>query len=118
MEFGTLYYRSILKSNSKELLSNISRIDYLEAASKIIVAQNNPNPYRDSTVINFYLPISSSVAFEFFDEHAGKIGEMEEKIFPAGENSVTFHANELQPGIYFYKLFTKDFVEVKKMVVY
>ena len=118
VEFGTLYYRSILKSNSKELLSNISRIDYLEAASKIIVAQNNPNPYRDSTVINFYLPISSSVAFEFFDEHAGKIGEMEEKIFPAGENSVTFHANELQPGIYFYKLFTKDFVEVKKMVVY
>ncbi|MCK7527399.1 MAG: hypothetical protein MZV64_62240 [Ignavibacteriales bacterium] len=117
VEFGTLYYRTILKSNSKELLSNISRINYLEAASKIIVAQNNPNPFRDSTVINFYLPISSSVAFEFFDEHAEKIGELEEKEFPAGENSITFYAKGLRPGIYFYKLFTRDFVEVKKMVV-
>ena len=117
VEFGTLYYRTILKSNSKELLSNISRINYLEAASKIIVAQNNPNPFRDSTVINFYLPISSSVAFEFFNEHAEKIGELEEKEFPAGENSITFYAKELRPGIYFYKLFTRDFVEVKKMVV-
>ena len=78
-EFGTLYYRAILKSNSKELLSNISRIDYLEATSKIIVAQNNPNPFRDSTVINFYLPAPCRVAFEFFDEHAEKIGEQGRK---------------------------------------
>jgi hypothetical protein len=117
VEFGTLYYRTILKSNSKELLSNIARIDYLEAALKIIVAQNNPNPFRDSTVINFYLPIPSSVAFEFFNEHAEIIGELEAKEFPSGENSITFYARGLQPGIFFYKLFTKDFVEVKKMVV-
>jgi hypothetical protein len=117
VEYGTLYYRTILKSNSKELLSNISRIDYLEAASKIIVAQNNPNPFRDSTVINFYLPVSTSVAFEFFDEHAEKIEELAEKEFPAGENNIIFYAKGLQPGIYFYKLFTRDFVEVKKMVV-
>jgi len=116
-EFGTLYYRSTLKSNSKELISNISRIDFLEAASKIIVAQNNPNPFRDSTLINFYLPISSSVGFEFFNGHAEKIGELEEKFFPAGENNVTFYANGLQPGIYFFRFYTKDFVEVKKMVV-
>ena len=34
VEFGTLYYRTILKSNSKELLSNISRIDYLRSSFK------------------------------------------------------------------------------------
>lgn len=117
MEFGTLYYRSILKSSSKEIISNISRIDFLESASNIIVAQNNPNPFRDSTVISFYLPVSASVAFEFFDEHVEKIGELEAKEFPAGENSIIFYAKDLKPGIYFYKLFTKDFVEVKKMVV-
>lgn len=116
-EFGTLYYRSILKSDSKELVSNISRIDYLEADTKIIVAQNNPNPFSDSTIISFYLPFSSSVGFEFFNERAEKIGEFSQKEFPAGESSVTFYAAGLQPGIYFYKLFTKYFVEVKKMVI-
>jgi hypothetical protein len=116
-EFGTLYYRTILKCNEKELLSNTSRIDYLESSLKIIVAQNNPNPFRDSTVINFYLPFSSSVAFEIFNEHAETISVVEEAEYPAGENSVTFFAKGLRPGIYFYKLFTKDFVEVRKMVV-
>ncbi len=116
-EFGTLYYRSTLKSSSKEIISNLSRIDFLEAASKIIVAQNNPNPFRDSTVISFYLPVSSSVAFEFFDEHVEKISELEAKEFPAGENSIIYYAKGLRSGIYFYKLFTKDFVEVKKMVI-
>ena len=42
---------------------------------------------------------------------------MKEKFFPAGENYVTFYANGLQPGIYFFRFYTKDFVEVKKMVV-
>ncbi len=116
-EFGTLYYRTILKNASKEFISNISRIDYLEAVSKIIVAQNNPNPFRDSTTISFYLPVSSSVGFEFFNGHAEKIGELKEKSFPAGENSVTFCAPELHPGIYFFRFYTRDFVEVKKMVV-
>lgn len=116
-EFGTLYYRAVLKNKDKDLVSNISRIDHLESVSRIVVAQNNPNPFRDSTVINFYLPISSSVGFEFFDEHAEKIGEITEREFPAGENSITFHSRGLQPGIYFYKLFTKGFVEVKKMVI-
>jgi hypothetical protein len=116
-EFGTLYYRTILKCKEKELLSNTSRIDYLESSLKIIVAQNNPNPFRDSTVIDFYLPTSSSVTFEFFDEHAETISEIEEAEYPAGENSVTFFVKGLRPGIYFYKLFTKNFVEVRKMVV-
>ncbi len=116
-QYGTLYYRAILKNDSKELFSNIARIDYLEAATKIVIAQNNPNPFRDSTVINFYLPSVSSVSFEFFDEHIEKIGETQEKIYPAGENSITFYGSELKPGIYFYKFQAKDFVEVKKMVL-
>lgn len=116
-EFGTLYYRTILKNNSKEIVSNISRIDFLEAAAKIVVAQNNPNPFRDSTVISFYLPAAAFVGFEFFDSHAEKIAEFPEKSFPAGENSITFYAKDLIPGIYFFRFTTINFVEVKKMMI-
>lgn len=115
-EFGTLYYRATLKSNSKEITSNISRINFLEAASKIVVAQNNPNPFKDSTVISFYLPVTSYVGFEFFNGHAEKISEFSEKVFSAGENSITFYPIDLLPGIYFFRFYTKDFVEVKKMI--
>lgn len=116
-EYGTLYYRAILKGNDKELVSNTIRIDYLEATSKIVVAQNNPNPFSDSTTISFYLPNSSAVTFEFFNDHLEKIKEYPTQEFPAGENSIIFYRKDLQPGIYFYKLISKDFVEVKKMVI-
>lgn len=116
-DFGTLYYRALLKNKQKELTSNIARIDFLEAASKIIIAQNNPNPFRDSTVISFYLPASAFVGIEFFNDNAEKVRELPEREFPAGQNSITFHSDGLNPGIYFYKFYTKEFVEVKKMVV-
>lgn len=115
--FGTLYYRSTVKTASKELSSNISRVDFLEAKSKIIVAQNNPNPFNDSTVISFYLPEACEAGFEFFNGHAEKISALEPKYFPAGENSVKFYADDLPAGIYFFRFYSRDFVEVKKMII-
>ncbi len=114
---GTLYYRVVLVDNSGNTqASDISRVTYLESADYIIVTQNNPNPFSDSTVIKFYLPEESNVKIEFFDNHIEKIDEIRNR-FPAGENSVTFTANNRQPGIYFYKFESGSFVEVKKMVL-
>ncbi len=114
---GTLYYRIVLGDNSgNSQSSDISRVTFLESADYIIVTQNNPNPFSDSTVIKFYLPEESNVKIEFFDNHIEKIDEIQNR-FPAGENSVTFIANNRQPGIYFYKFESGSFVEVKKMVL-
>jgi hypothetical protein len=114
---GTLYYRVVLGDNSGNTQSSdISRVTFLESANYIIVTQNNPNPFSDSTVIKFYLPEESNVKIEFFNNHIEKIDEIQNR-FPAGENNVTFTANNRQPGIYFYKFESGSFVEVKKMVL-
>ncbi|HEY6907665.1 MAG TPA: T9SS type A sorting domain-containing protein, partial [Ignavibacteriaceae bacterium] len=114
---GTLYYRIILSDGLGNMLSSdISRVTFLESTRHIIVTQNTPNPFADSTVIKFYLPEESEVKIEFFDNHIEKIEEINNR-FPAGENSVTFTARTRQSGIYFYKFESGDFVEVKKMVL-
>ena len=114
---GTIYYRVVLGDNSGNTQSSeISRVTFLESSSYIIVTQNNPNPFSDSTVIKFYLPEESNVRIEFFDNHIEKIDAVQNR-FPAGENSVTFSAKNRQPGIYFYKFESGSFVEVKKMVL-
>jgi hypothetical protein len=114
---GTLYYRVILTdSPGNKQSSDISRVTYLESADYIIVTQNNPNPFSDSTLIKFYLPEESNVKIEFFDNHIEKIDEIKNR-FPAGENNITFSAYNRKPGIYFYKFECGDFVEVKKMVL-
>lgn len=114
---GTLYYRVILADAlGNQQSSDISRVTFLESAEHIIVTQNDPNPFSDSTIIKFYLPEESDVKIEFFDNHIEKIEEINNR-FPAGENIVRFAADNRQPGIYFYKFESGNFVEVKKMVL-
>lgn len=115
---GTIYYRVVQKDGKGNIqVSNVARVDYLKASSNIIIAQNNPNPFSDSTKINFYLPSPSLVTIEFFDNHVNKITEIKNKKFPEGQNAIIFSANGLSPGIYFYRFKTKNFVDVKKMVI-
>ncbi|MDR3626785.1 MAG: hypothetical protein P4L45_08120 [Ignavibacteriaceae bacterium] len=114
---GTLFYR-ITQTDSKgnAQRSDVSHINYFRGSSEIIVTQNIPNPFVDSTVISFYLPNPAMVEIEFFNDHVEKISELD-KSFPAGERSITFYSKGLKPGIYFYRLKVNDFVDVKKMII-
>lgn len=114
---GTLYYRVIQTDASDNIQSSeISSVNYYGAASGVVVGQNIPNPFSDSTIISFYLPDQETVSVEFFDEHVIKISEID-KSFPAGENQIIFYAKGLKPGVYFYRLKTDDFIDVKKMII-
>lgn len=114
---GTYYYRIIAgKPGSDTVTSGMERIDLFTDNSKVILAQNSPNPFSDSTSIRFFLPEKDSVTLEFYNGHLEKINELK-KTFPAGENTVPFSAKGLEPGIYFYRLKTGDFVDVKKMII-
>jgi len=114
---GTLYYR-VTQTDSKGNIqkSNINQINYFGSSPDIIVTQNTPNPFADSTVISFYLPNPEMVEIEFFNDHVEKISEMD-KSLPAGKNSITFYSKGLKPGIYFYRLRVDNFVDVKKMII-
>lgn len=114
---GTLYYRVIqVDSGKNKQVSDISRVNFFGSSSNIVVAQNYPNPFSDSTVISFYLPDSALVKVDFFDFHVDKISEIN-KSFPAGENQIVFYSKGLNPGIYFYRFKVNKFVDVKKMVI-
>ncbi len=114
---GTLYYR-LLQSDSNGVIqtSDISRINYFGRSSDVVIAQNMPNPFSDSTMISFYLPDSADVNIEFYNSHVEKI-KVINRFFPSGENKISFSAEGLNPGIYFYRFKVDNFVDVKKMVV-
>ena len=114
---GTLYYRVIqVDSGKNKQISDISRVNYFGSSSNIVVAQNYPNPFSDSTVISFYLPDSALVNVDFFDFHVDKISAIN-KSFPAGENQIVFYSKGLNAGIYFYRFKVNKFVDVRKMVI-
>ena len=45
------------------------------------------------------------------------ISEIEGKNYPAGENKVVFSGKNLPAGVYFYRVQSGDFVDVRKMVL-
>ncbi len=115
---GSIYYRVIQKNeNIKPQTSGVEKVDYFRDVESIILAQNSPNPFSDSTSISFYLPEDERVTFEFFNSNIETVKSIEDVEYPAGKNEIVFKAEDLASGIYFYRLKVDKFVDVKKMVI-
>lgn len=115
---GSIFYRVVQNSNrTQPQTSGVEKVDYFRDAEIIVLAQNSPNPFSDSTKISFYLPDDEEVTFEFFNSKIETIKQINDVEYPAGKNEIVFKADKLSAGIYFYKLKVGKFVDVKKMII-
>ena len=79
--------------------------------------QNYPNPFNPSTTIKFTLPVNGLVTLKIFDIKGSLISELINADLQAGIHEINFNAANLSSGAYFYKIETKDFTDVKKMLL-
>lgn len=78
--------------------------------------QNYPNPFNPSTVIQFSLPKAGRVEITVYDLLGRQVSVLLNERKPAGSHQVTFNANGIASGIYFYRMRAGSFAETKKMV--
>lgn len=117
-ENGLISYRIVQKISGKEnQLSDITTINYITYLSNYVLFQNSPNPFNETTSISFSIPSSQIVEIEIFDIRLNPIKVLVKDYFSEGKHTIIFNADELSPGIYFYRLKAGDFIAVKKMVV-
>jgi hypothetical protein len=115
---GSIYYRIAQKNDKTQTqYSNIEKVDYFRDVESIVLGQNSPNPFSSSTTISFFLPVSEEVSFDFFTSNIETIKKIEDVEYPAGKNEIVFNADNLPPGVYFYRLKAGKFVDVKKMII-
>ncbi|MEO8512604.1 MAG: T9SS type A sorting domain-containing protein [Ignavibacteria bacterium] len=88
-----------------------------ETPSGFSLSQNYPNPFNPSTSIEFTLPEAEKVSLKVFDATGKLVTEIIDHSLEAGTHEINFNASELSSGAYFYKLETKNFTDVKKMVL-
>ena len=81
------------------------------------LSQNYPNPFNPSTKISFTLPSSSNVSLKVFNTLGQEVSELVNENLQPGKYSVDFNVSKLSNGIYFYKLASDNFVQVKKMIL-
>ena len=79
--------------------------------------QNYPNPFNAQTVISFTLPTASPVLLEFFDITGAKTATLLDSYLPANTYEITWDAENLSSGIYFYKLKTQTENQTRKAVI-
>lgn len=79
--------------------------------------QNYPNPFNPSTVISWQLPSDSHVLIKVYDILGNEIETLINEEKPAGTYKIEFDASSLSSGVYFYRLQTDLFKEVKKMIL-
>jgi hypothetical protein len=79
--------------------------------------QNYPNPFNPSTNIKYDLIKNGNVKISVYDISGKEVVPLVSQFQNAGTYEVTFTATNLSSGVYFYKLETSDFKEVKRMVI-
>lgn len=79
--------------------------------------QNYPNPFNPATTISFSIPKESFVRLAVFDALGRKVEELINGVMPRGTYTIDFNAENLNSGIYFYRLSTNNFTSVRRMML-
>nr|HPN39760.1 C25 family cysteine peptidase [Melioribacteraceae bacterium] len=92
-------------------------IEVLFAPQTFSLEQNFPNPFNPSTTIRFGLPTKSNVSLKIFNSLGQLVDEIINGNYEAGYYSIQFNASHLSSGIYYYRLETEEFSQIKKMAL-
>lgn len=79
--------------------------------------QNYPNPFNPSTIISFAIPTQGFVTMKIYDVTGRMIAQLVNETKSPGYYSVDFNATNLASGVYFYRLESNDFVDVRRMML-
>jgi len=113
---GKYYYRLKQIDNDGAFeYSNTVEIDL--APSEFVLYQNYPNPFNPSTTIKYSLPEAGAVKLVLYNMLGEEVKVLVSELQEAGVHKINFNANELGSGMYFYRLETSGFVDVKKMLL-
>lgn len=79
--------------------------------------QNYPNPFNATTAITFRLSDPAQVRIRIYDLNGRFVHELTNAFFPAGNQTVFWHAGNLPTGLYLYRFESGAHVETRKMLL-
>lgn len=84
---------------------------------KYDLLQNFPNPFNPSTTIRFEIPASEFVTLKIYDIMGREVSTLLNQKLDAGVHEITLNGSLMSSGVYFYKLQSGDFNQVRKMTL-
>jgi hypothetical protein len=84
---------------------------------KYSLSNNYPNPFNPTTHIEYALPKEDKVTLKIYNVIGQEVATLKNEIQKAGSYRVAFDGSKLSSGVYFYRLQTSAFNQVKKMLL-
>ncbi len=88
-----------------------------DVPQEFMLSQNYPNPFNPSTTISFAIPNQANVKLSVYNSIGEEVALLLNENISAGSHQVSFDASNLSSGLYFYKISSNNFVDVKKMIL-
>jgi len=79
--------------------------------------QNYPNPFNPTTNIKFDIVKNGNVKIVVYNSLGKQVSELVNSSMQPGSYEVNFDATNFASGIYYYRISTNDFTNVKKMLL-
>ena len=89
----------------------------IESGSEYYLLPSFPNPFNSESTIKYYIPTTSYVLIKIFNTLGEEIQTLVDEIKPFGTYEVTWNAQNLPSGVYFYQIKAGDFISTKKMIL-
>ena len=81
------------------------------------LSNNFPNPFNPLTKIQYSIPQASNVQIKIFDMLGNAVETLVNEVKSIGTYEITWNAENLPSGIYFYQVKAGSFIETKKMIL-
>jgi serine protease AprX len=79
--------------------------------------QNYPNPFNATTTIEYALPRPGHVTINIYNILGQIVARPVDEFEEAGLHSITWDAEEIPSGVYFYRIITEGHSDTKKMLM-
>ncbi|RKY78582.1 hypothetical protein DRQ12_05790, partial [candidate division KSB1 bacterium] len=104
------------------LISGVENGDLSGIPDKFELSQNYPNPFNPQTHISYQIPVATQVEIKVFNTLGQEVVTLVDESQMPGFYTVTWDGkdvfgNEVSSGVYIYQIRTRDFVQVKKMIL-
>jgi hypothetical protein len=109
--FNTIFdsLKVIISSSSESIRSVLPHSFHL--------SQNYPNPFNPRTIINYELPITNFVELSIYNLLGQKIATLISEKQKAGYHQAEWDARKFSSGVYYYRIESGEFQDMKKMIL-
>lgn len=116
-DFGQSEWTGIFKfKTAADSILSAEDLD-LNLPQEYTLEQNYPNPFNPLTTISFGIPESGMTSLKVYNIIGQEIAILLNEELNAGHYNIQFDATDMTSGLYLYRLQSKNFISIKKMLL-